>query len=52
MQKWHKEPLHLRKGRKAANSIGGWNRRQQLRLESMRNGNEICGKSIELELVK
>jgi hypothetical protein len=47
-----KEPLHLRKERKTANSIGGRSGRQQLRLESMRNGNDIFGKSIGLEFVK
>jgi hypothetical protein len=30
MQKWHMEPLHLRKGRKVANCIRGRSRRQQL----------------------
>jgi hypothetical protein len=42
------EPLHLRKGRKTANSIGGWNRRQQPRLKSMENGNKVFGITIGL----
>jgi hypothetical protein len=40
------ELLHLRKGRKTANGIGGRNRRLQPRLETMRNSNEVFGKSI------
>jgi hypothetical protein len=42
-------PLHMRKGRKTANSIGGWSRRQQPWLESMRKSNEVFGKTIGLE---
>jgi hypothetical protein len=52
MQQWHKKPLHLRKGRKTASSIEGRSRRQQLRLKSMGNGNEIFRKNIGLEFVK
>jgi hypothetical protein len=40
--------LHLRKKRKTAKSIGGRNRRQQPRLETTRNSNEVFGKSIGL----
>jgi hypothetical protein len=42
------ELLHLRKKRKTTRSIGGRNRRQQPRLETMRNSNEVFGKSIGL----
>jgi hypothetical protein len=52
MQQWHKEPLHLRKGRKTVNNIKGQSRRQQLRLEIMGNDNEVFGKTIGLEFVK
>jgi hypothetical protein len=42
------ELLHLRKGRKTAKSVGGRSRRQQPRLETMRNSIEVFGKSIGL----
>jgi hypothetical protein len=51
-QQWHKEPPQLWKGRKTANSIGAWSRRQQLRLESVGNGNEIFGNTIGLGIMK
>jgi hypothetical protein len=47
-----KETLHLRRGRKIAGNIRGWSRRQQLRLESMGNGNNIFGKTIGLDILK
>jgi hypothetical protein len=43
------EPLHLKKGKKTAISVRGWSRRQQPRLDSMGNGNEVFGKTIGLE---
>jgi hypothetical protein len=45
------EQLHLRKGRKSAQSIGGW-RRHQPWLESMGNGNKAFWKTIGLEFGK
>jgi hypothetical protein len=40
------ELLHLRKKRKSTNSIGGWNRRLQPRLETMRNSsNDVFRKN-------
>jgi hypothetical protein len=42
------ELLHLRKGRKTDKSVGGRSRRLQPRLETMRNGIELLGKSIGL----
>jgi hypothetical protein len=42
------ELLCLRKGRKTTKRIGGRNRRQQSQLETMRNSNEVFGKSIGL----
>jgi hypothetical protein len=46
------EPLHLRKGRKTANNIGGRSGRQQRRLESMGNSIEVFGKAIGLQFRK
>jgi hypothetical protein len=46
------QPLHLRKGRKTANSIGGRSRRQQPQLERMGNSSEIFRKTIGLEFRK
>jgi hypothetical protein len=46
------KPLHMRKGRKTANSIGGRSIRQQPRLESMGNSNEVFGKTIGLRFGK
>jgi hypothetical protein len=43
-----KELLQPRKERKTAKIIGGRSRRQQLRLETTRNSNEVLGKSIGL----
>jgi hypothetical protein len=47
-----KEPLHLKKGKKVSNSVGGWSRRQRLRLKSIGRGNKIYRKTIGLEVVK
>jgi hypothetical protein len=46
------EPLHLRKGRKTANSNGGWSKRQHPRLESMGKSVEVVRKAIEREFGK
>jgi hypothetical protein len=47
-----KEPLHLRKGKKVADSIGGRSRRQRLRPKSSGKGNEIYKKIIRLAVGK
>jgi hypothetical protein len=47
-----KEPLHLRKGKKVADSIGGWSRRQRLHPKSSGKGNEIYRNIIRLAVGK
>jgi hypothetical protein len=50
MQQCHKEPLHLRKGRKTTNSIRGQSRRQQL--QNKKKFSKLYKKTIGLEIAR